>query len=238
MENNKPVIGVVITSYGSVDPLVYHNHLSNLMCYSKKHQLMVYHINGVQQPVALNMMTKRALDDGCDYIFYLEHDNLIVDNTLDLLLSDAKDIVSGWYTLRRYPFLPIPLVKNAAGTLDRMTFVYKEGCEYLLEAEVGCFGSCLVKTSLLKQLPEDLFSHGYDEKTKTFFTPDIILFEAAKKLGYKVYVDGRVQIGHVGDSIIVTPENYNDVFQFFCHVYPEVVRANELENKNKLIKME
>lgn len=235
MENNKPVIGVLITSYGAIDPATYHNHISCLLNFSKKHQIIVYHINGVQQAVALNMMTDKALEDGCDYLFYLEHDNTLGMSTLDYLLDDNKDIVTGWYTLRRYPFLPIPLIKKEDGLLYRMSYKYKDGAtDYLLEAEVGCFGCCLIKSDVIKKLGKDLFTRKINDLSNNYYTPDIILFEEARKAGYKVFVDGRVKSGHVGDSMIVTPDNYELVANFYAQAYPEIVLANnEQVLKNK-----
>ena len=226
----KPIIGVLITSYGHIDPCVYHNHISCLMAFCKEYELICYHISGVQQPQALNMMTQRALTDGCDYLFYLEHDNLLAKNHLKLLVEDDKDVVSGIYNLRRYPFLPVPLVANNQGSFDRMEYIVHPDAEPLLKVDVACFGCCLVKADVMKQLPKNVFICGSDAKNDIYYTTDIMLFNAVKKLGYDLYVDGRVRVGHVGDSLVITPDNADITRGFFQTVYPELVQ-NEMNIK-------
>lgn len=223
-------IGIVITTYGSVESAAYRNHLSVLLDWKSKLDIDVYHVPDTQQEAALNALTKAAITDKCDYVFYMEHDNIYNKDTLPMLLKHELDVATGYYTFRNWPYAPIPLKKDKEnGLLYRLEFVRGGKEENLMEMTVGCFGCCLVKVPVLKHLFNKglKFRREYDKKSSSTLTTDCVFFMDVIKEGYKCMVDGNVRIGHLGDRIVITPDNYLIYRELIRILVPEFVPLNE-----------
>lgn len=231
-------IGIIITSYGSIDQLVYHNHLSCFLAWSKEFETALYHMGDNQQEVSLNAMTLGALQDGCDYLFYAEHDNIYSKDTLRKLLADDLDIVTGNYNFRNWPFAPIPLKQDEENGL-----MYRYECNVLdeekehnlFEVSLGCFGCCLVKADVLRKLFDKglIFRREYNKKTSGTYTADVIFFKDARDNGYKIWVDGAVKAGHQTKNLFVTPDNYKAYQMFIQLLYPDMVPEGERMPEDK-----
>jgi len=216
-----PKIACILTSYGSIDPDVYRNHISCLLHWNKQFNISVLHYGGVQQHDALNGMIKEAKEKiDPDYYLFLEHDNGYNKSTLENLLSHDKDIVTGFYCLREWPFAPIPLIKldKNKKELTRFDFIPHEGIDPLMEVDVGCFGCCLVKKRVIDSLGSKCFRYIYDGENNLL--PDVVFFQDARDNGFKVYVDGSERISHFGKSIQITPDNYKILQDMYMLAYP------------------
>lgn len=223
----KTKVACIITSYGAIDPDVYRNHISCLLQWDKHVELAVFHIDGVQQHDALNQMVKEAKKEiDPDYYMFLEHDNGYNKDTLKNLIAHDKDVVTGFYCLREWPFAPIPLVKldKNKKELTRFDFIPHEGVDLLKKVDVGCFGCCLVKKRVLEKLGPKCFKYEYSEEESYNLLPDVVFFRDAKEKGFDVYVDGSERIVHFGRAIQVTPDNYTVLQDMHMMAYPELVK--------------
>jgi hypothetical protein len=224
-------IGIAITSFGSVDKDIYHNHLSVLLHWNKQYDIVCYHVGDVQQYEAINNMVDMAITDKCTHVLFLEHDNLYPKDMLKALIEDDKDVISGYYPFRNWPYLPIPMIKNEDnGLLYRLDFVNGDSEKpNVMEMTVACFGCCLIKTPVL----EDLFSKGlkfrseFDKKTASTLTTDVVLFRDLLDNDYKIHVDGHVRVGHLTQRMVVDPDNYQLFREMFKLVYPQAVDEEE-----------
>jgi len=211
MQDKDKKIGIAITSFGAFDNSVYHNHLSILLDWKKRHNIEVYHAADNQQEASLNAITDNAINDGCEFILFLEHDNLYEKDLLDRLLKHDLDVVTGYYPFRNWPYAPIPLKKEKNGLLYR--FEYSQGDptkDNLMEMTVGCFGCCMIKVSVFKDLLSKglVFRREFDKKTNATLTPDIVLFQDLAQQGYKIIVDGNARAGHLTKKMVVNPDNF------------------------------
>ena len=232
-------IGIVITTYGPIESLIYRNHLSVLLAWKKKYNLEVYHVPDTQQESALNTLSAAAVSDGCNYIFYMEHDNTYQKDTLPRLLKHELDIVTGYYTFRNWPYDPIPLKKNLEnGLLYRLEFIKEGNEDNMMEMTIGCFGCCLVKAHVIKKLfGEGLkFRQEYSKKVSGTLTVDCVFFDDLIKQGFKCYVDGNVRIGQLGNRIVITPDNYRIYREFIKMVAPNYVPKDERLSLDELAK--
>ena len=233
-------VGIVITTYGPIESIVYRNHLSVLLDWKKYYNLEVYHVPDTQQEAALNGLSSAVIADGCDYVFYMEHDNIYSKDTLPMLLKHELDVVTGYYTYRNWPFAPIPLKRDKeTGLFYRLEFI-KGGKEKknVIEMSVGCFGCCLVKISVIKKLFNEgcKFRREYDKKTCSTLTADCVFFSDLIKHGFKCHVDGNVRIGHLGNRVVVTPDNYMFYREFIKMVAPDQVPLEERLSPDELAK--
>jgi len=223
-------IGVAITTFGAIDPIVYHNHLSVLLHWKTLFDLSVYHIQDTQQESSLNTMVEAAMNDKCDFIFFMEHDNIYQKTTLPDLLKHDLDVVTGHYTFRNWPFSPIPLLRHDNGLLYRYEFVAGDPTVPALhEITIGCFGCCLVKMHVMRDLFNKrlIFRREYNKKDEATLTPDCVFFADLAKEGYKSFVDGHVEIGHLGQRLVITPTNFRIYREFMQLLNPEIVAPHE-----------
>jgi len=150
---------------------------------------------------ARDTIARFAVDNGYDYVLYVDSDMMFGEEDIQRLFTHDVGICSGLYTTRngenqnvaynkvvtrrQFPFRAPKLIPDGA----------RSG--YGEIRAVG-FGFCLIKTSVLKRM----FKHY-----KSLFEPfkgvgeDIAFCLRARRLGIKIYIDRDVKLGHIGQTI-------------------------------------
>lgn len=148
-----------------------------------------------------DMIAHHAVDNGYDYVLYVDSDMVFNADNLNSLLKHNVGICSGLYvkrngerenvayskiiTRRRFPFRSPKLIPDGATT----GFGEIRACG---------FGFCLIKTSVLKTM----FKHY-----KSLFEPkwgvgeDVAFCIRARRCGYKTFIDRDVKLGHIGVKV-------------------------------------
>lgn len=146
-------------------------------------------------------IAKCAVENGYDYVLFVDSDMVFDSEDLKRLLAHNVGICSGLYVTRAGER------KNVAYSkiITRRRFPYRE--PKLIEdksttgfgAVSACgFGFCLIKTSVLKCMLKYY---------KSLFEPfkgvgeDIAFCIRAKRLGFKTFIDRDVKLGHVGEKV-------------------------------------
>ena len=150
-----------------------------------------------------NELTKRAIEMGADYVFWLDSDMTFDPDTLqrmhETLEKENLDILTGLYFRRVQPFSPV-LFKTLEPTENGFTWSeFTEIPEGLFEV-AGCgFGCVLMKTEVFVDV---FFKHQH------FFDPilgtgeDLSFCWRARDCGYKIICDPSIPLGHVGHQVI------------------------------------
>ena len=150
---------------------------------------------------ARDTIARMAVDNGYDYVLYVDSDMIFTADDVIKLLSHDTDICSGLYvtrhgenknviykkiiTRRRFPYRAPEIIEDTTTT------------GYAPVSACG-FGFCLIKCSVLKSM---------FKRYKSLFEPkwgvgeDIAFCLRAKKCGYKIYSDRDVKLGHIGEKI-------------------------------------
>lgn len=149
-----------------------------------------------------NNLAAIAIEQGADYIFWLDSDMMFAPDTLVRMFDDLKhgDIVSGLYFRRVAPFTPVIYNKLDIDDVGRCTFEEpKEIPDEVFEIE-GCgFGCVLMPTDIAMDV---MAKYGAP------FTPiggtgeDLSFCWRARQLGYKFVCDPKIELGHVGHHVI------------------------------------
>ncbi len=152
-------------------------------------------------PKARNTLVKRALDDGSDWLLFLDDDHVFAPDLLLNLLAHDKPVVSALYVLRGGSHEPVALQKteNAYEPID-LTQLPGEG---LLKVDaVGC-GGLLVRSEVFRAISDepDWFSYGHDQHGWTA-SEDVIFCEKVANAGYDIFVDLASPMGHMAPSAI------------------------------------
>ena len=148
-----------------------------------------------------DMIAHHAVDNGYDYVLYVDSDMVFNADDLKRLLAHNVGICSGRYvkrngecenvayskiiTRRRFPFRSPKLIPDGETT----GFGEIRACG---------FGFVLIKTSVLKTM----FKHY-----KSLFEPkwgvgeDVAFCIRARRCGYKTFIDRDVKLGHIGVKV-------------------------------------
>lgn len=151
---------------------------------------------------ARNKIAVDAIRKGADYIMWFDSDMCFAPDVLERMLEHMKtyDIVSGLYFRRSKPYTPVLFKKLKR--IDDVKVEWEGYDDYPSELfEIaGCgFGCVCMKTSVVADM---LAKYG------TAFQPigntgeDCAFCIRAQELGYKIYCDPTIQLGHVGHVIV------------------------------------
>lgn len=164
---------------------------------------------------ARSELAARAIQDGFDYILWLDSDMVFEPDLLEKLYEDAQqgmDYVTGIYFRRVLPTTPI-LAKSITWERDKETGIINHGVELykdypkdsVFEIAASGFGCVLMKTELVKHLAEACAMSPFGPMPK--MGEDFSFCWRAGKMGIKMYCDSRVKAGHIG-TFLYTEETY------------------------------
>ena len=161
----------------------------------------VYTIAGTLIFDQRNKLAQAALDDGCDYVLWIDADMRFPKNTIERLLAHDKDIVGVNATTRRLPVGPTAKVlkidyekkENHWFSVDSKN---KTGLEKV--TSIGC-GVMLVKRKVYEQTPKPWF-YFYEIPGGKTLGEDVHFCVAAHDAGFETWVDHDLskEIGHIG----------------------------------------
>lgn len=153
-----------------------------------------------------NDLALMALNENTDYVLWLDSDMIFPPETLkDMLESiEGRDMLAGLCHMRVPPYTPVLYKKLRMGLTpdeneSEVLEDLPEGGPFEVE---GCgFGCVLIRTGVIR----DVFLHYRD-----IFGPlpgygeDVSFCLRARKLGYRIWCDPRIRIGHKGSLTINT----------------------------------
>ena len=153
-----------------------------------------YFLSGSLIYEARERLAAMAVNNGFDHILWLDSDQMFKPTLMIDFVSSEKDMVTGVIPMRRPPYIPcVYKIKD-----DELKQVTELG-DRLFEVD-GCgFGAVFMKTEILQKC---------FDKYKTCFQPiygygeDLSFCLRVKELGYKIYADPRIDIGHIAKTVI------------------------------------
>jgi glycosyltransferase involved in cell wall biosynthesis len=142
---------------------------------------------------ARNALVTAAMGINADYVCFLDADMTFPPDTLHRLYFDSKDIVGVLYPGRIHPHPPNIFYFDKDKSLVQAEKA--DRTSPLIEVDAVGTGVMLIRKKVFKELPEPWFFYKND------FSEDIVFCKEAKKVGYRIYVDTTLDIGHIGDEI-------------------------------------
>ena len=154
--------------------------------------------NGTLVYIARDKIMHKAINEGYTHVLWLDADMIFRPTIFEDLMDHDVDFVTGIAHCRRPPYNSC-VFKNISDLNHLQRFDYEEYPNQLFEI-AGCGFACvLIKTEVLKAV-NDFY--------KTCFLPeqswgeDLTFCRRARKMGYRIYADPMVQLGHIGHDII------------------------------------
>ena len=144
-----------------------------------------------------NLLAAKAIDDDCDYVLWIDSDMVFNADLLEKLLEkiEGKDFISVLAFTRHLPVSPNAYVIDASKESLRYKPIKNYPKNQLFKVDAAGFGTVLTSTKILKAV---------FDKYERPFNPDMGLGEdltfcyRARQLGFDLWCDSSVKIGHVG----------------------------------------
>ena len=163
---------------------------------------------------ARNMLVQEALKDS-SYTHMLMIDDVMTfepDFVLNLLEHDV-DIVGGLAFKRRAEYTPCVFEKRKDAKY------YPILPEVFREVDVVGTGGILINMDIFKNVKYPWFETYYDDDN-VHWSVDFDFCIKAKKAGYKIFIDPKSEMGHIGDPIVIKKE------QFFNYIKQNDINKN------------
>lgn len=157
--------------------------------------------NGTLVYMARDRIACQAINNGFTHVLWLDADMIFQPSLLDDLTDCGEDFVTGICHSRRPPYASCVFRRmDDLNHLERFEEYPAEPFEI-----AGCGFACvLIKTDILAAV-----QHKY----RTCFTPehdwgeDLTFCRRATAMGYRIYADPYVRLGHIGHDVI-WPEDH------------------------------
>ncbi len=194
-----PRIALAIPTYtGKVD----NDFLQSIATLDKSgpFQLEIFQSKRLVVHYAREKIAERIVEEGFDYIWWLDDDMVFPPDTLTRLLAHQKPFVSALAYQRKEPYhtclfswTDIPNVKEG-GSFQSLNGIERTGLRRIDASGSACV---LVSTEIFKKLKDD--RPFFDNKV---FGEDMAFCRKASKY-FPLYGDTDLIIGHIGDPIVV-----------------------------------
>lgn len=156
---------------------------------------------------ARNMLAAEALDTGADRILFIDSDMYFSPDMMERMADDMDNgakFVSGIYFKRRPPIEPC--IYKAIDPVGSNGEIYRDYPKDSLFRIAGCgFGAVMLDVDLLR----DVADHSVRPfaPINGMLGEDLSFCYRATQLGYELWCDSRIKIGHIG-QFIFSEEHY------------------------------
>lgn len=146
---------------------------------------------------ARNKIATKALENGADYLLFLDDDMVFPADLFERLVRHKKDIVAGLTFLRRPPHQPSMFQLNRDGRSYDPVILWKKG--ELVECDGVGMACTLIDCEVLKKMTEtvDLYRAIFGFFDNHYHQGEDLRFcRKARDLGFKVFCDTSLIVGH------------------------------------------
>jgi len=207
-QTDKKRVLIMTPSYGDINAQFHVNYMNlivrlmKLQFTEKEYEFFPATICNQFVYDARNGAVEMAISAGCDYILYIDSDQIVPPDTFERLVAHDKECVSALFFKRVAPYLPLMFQIEDTDDVGRCKYGamrdWPEGELVKVDAiGGGCF---LVKTSVFDDMPKPYFYVLDDEGRQT--GEDIFFSQRLMKMGIPMYVDTAAPVGHVGEIVV------------------------------------
>lgn len=167
-------------------------------------------VGNVLTPIARQRIAELAVDEGMDYLFFVDDDMICPLDLFERLYKHQKDIVGALAFTRFAPHKPViyQLTEGKDELTKQPYYISQSVLVYPKDSLVECdavgFGAVLIDCNVLKNLPKPWFTAA------TGAGEDIQFCYDARKAGFKVYMDTATKLGHLGPPKVIDEVVYED----------------------------
>ena len=163
-----------------------------------------------------NELCQQALLHECTHIFWCDTDQVYSPDVMPRLINWKLPIVCAKVHRRKPPFDPLLKRVNPDEEdkenpyidvdIDEWAYNLNDSPDYpLVEVDATGFGCNLISIEVIEKMERPWFQ--FDLYSKPTVGEDIYFWRKAKDLGFKIFVDCSIQIGHLG-TVNVDQQTY------------------------------
>lgn len=154
-------------------------------------------------------VVKHALAIEAEYVLFIDPDMTFPSDALKKLLALNKDIASVTYNFRKHPICSVVklLPEYDADYQDvepgTQAPIPLEKIRSPFRCGAAGTGFMLIKTNVFKKLPQPWFFFEYEDEEigKPPVGEDVWFCNKAREIGYEVWIDPSIKMGHIGTVI-------------------------------------
>lgn len=236
---SKVLVG--INNLTVINPFVYGNHWQFSFRLGRDHtedQFALFNPVRMSVDRMRNSTAKVALEHGFDYILFVDDDVCIPQDAYKQLKAANKDIIAGVTLIRGYPFYPMIFDFSNKENHYVVDYEKKAAKNGLLKCDAVGFSCCLIRTSILKEIPEPYFVTG------TFSTEDVYFCLKAKEYipKVKIFCHTKIETNHGIGMEFINPKNKSIWMKHVETEFPGVKKKKEIDRgveylkKNEIVK--
>jgi len=213
----------------NINSLAYGSHMQEWfrMGRNTQDEFILFHPNRFSIDNARNQAANFALQNECDYIYFIDDDMILAPNTYSSLKSCNADVAMALSFIRGYPFHVMAFIKNPEKS-GELTY-FDDLLEHpnfggVVECEAIGFACALIKMSALKKVYPPYFITSTQSTEDIYFC--IKLKRAAQDV--RIVVDTRVPTGHLLHPEMISLHNFKKMKAFHAPEKPvEIDRGKE-----------
>jgi hypothetical protein len=144
---------------------------------------------------ARNQLCQLVLDEGYDYLWFMDDDHAFPPQILTKLLAHQKPLVTPVCLTRVYPFNPVQYVAGENGSKTLPLPLSRVATDGLVEIEAGGCAGMLIAREVIEATGPGWFE--YSDQSE-----DVLFCGKAKRAGFSIYTDLSVRLGHITTAIV------------------------------------
>lgn len=194
----------------------YRNMISFLKIYGNTQVYKTfYHVARGHPASGRNAIVKAFLKTECTHLLFIDDDMVFDQDAVNKLLAMDVDIATGIAYQRGEPFAPCTFLFNA----ENKSFYPVEtgGCGHVQVDAIGGY-FFVIKRKVLETVQKPWFVYGdtslgyndSDDPDNRGIGEDIYFSAKAKHAGFEIWVNGDVEIGHIGQEQIINTDFYKE----------------------------
>ena len=160
------------------------------------------HVGGYGIARARNLMAQAALEEDVDFLWMVDSDMVVPEDSLAILLGDGWDVCTGWYVRGASDDgLTCVIKPGQQGFHDSYRACDLAGLDGLLSVKGNGLGCALVRTGVFRRLPKPWFRF-VEHPDGSALGEDYYFCQQCASIGEAVWVDPRVACGHIHDRVL------------------------------------
>ena len=142
-------------------------------------------------------LARACLDQGCDWIFYVDDDQAFHRGTLARLLAHQQPVVSALIVGRKAPFIPTAYADKVGDAFRPLDLRSVGGNNLVAVAGVGT-GGLLVRSDVLRRLDDGTPWFLYTEQVGE----DLYFSNRLTAAGIQILLDTGCRMGHIAPAAV------------------------------------
>ena len=155
-------------------------------------------ISGSLVYAARDSLAKHAVNNEFTEVLWIDSDMVFNEALYEDLRMNGKDMICGLFISRHYPY--VNCIFSNLDPVDRITEIPND----VFRVAACGFGCVLMKAQVIRDVLNANGGKGFIPEMK--MGEDVAFCKRATDLGYEIWCDPTVRVGHVG-SIVIWPED-------------------------------